>query len=146
VFIDFCGDKLEVVDENTGEIKKVEVFVAILGCSQLTYVWAVYTQSKEDLIEGCQKAFEYFGGVPRGVVPDNLKAAVTKSSKCAPIINESFEAFADHYGTVILPARAYRPRDKSLVEGLSNWYTNASIPKSKQVYIPLLGALIKQSI
>lgn len=117
VFIDYCGDKLEIVDVQSGELRKVEVFVAILGCSQLTYVRAMLTQTKEDLIAGCIGAFEYFGGVPKAVVPDNLKAAVTKSSKYAPVINETFESFAGHYSTVVLPARAYRPRDKSLVEG-----------------------------
>lgn len=116
LFVDFCGDKLSVVDPNSGEVKPVEVFVAILGCSQLTYVEAVWSQKKEDFISCCQRAFEYYGGVPGAVVPDNLKAAVTKSSKYEPVINETFETFAEHYSTVILPARSYKPKDKALVE------------------------------
>ena len=116
MFVDFCGDKLQIVDTGTGEIKDVEVFVAILGCSQLTYVEAVYSQTKEDFIQCCRNAFEYFGGVPKAVVPDNLKAAVTKSSKYEPILNETFANFAEHYNTVVLPARSYKPKDKALVE------------------------------
>src|SRR6478609_9067919 len=68
VFIDYCGDKLSVVDTSSGEIRPVEVFVAILGCSQLTYVEGVFTQQKEDFIYSCQHAFEYYGGVPAAVV------------------------------------------------------------------------------
>jgi len=118
MYIDFAGEKLSIVDEHSGELKEVEVFAAILGCSQLTYVEAVMSQRKEDLIKACENALHYFGGVPAAIVPDNLRSAVTKSSKYEPIINESFADFAEHYGTVVLPARAYRPKDKSLVEGV----------------------------
>lgn len=118
VYIDFAGEKLSYTDMATGEVKEVEVFAAILGCSQLTYVEAVPTQRKEDLIQACENALRYFGGVPCAIVPDNLKSAVTKSSRFEPVINESFAGFAEHYGTTVLPARAYRPRDKALVEGV----------------------------
>lgn len=118
MYIDFAGDKLSIVDKETGEVTEVEVFAAILGCSQLTYVEAVMTQRKEDLVKVCENALHYFGGVPAAIVPDNLRSAVTKSSKYEPIINETFADFAEHYGTVVLPARAYRPKDKALVEGV----------------------------
>ena len=117
MFVDFTGKKLEVIDVSTGEVKTVEVFVAILGASQLTYVTAVESQDIGDFIMGCENALHYFGGSPTAIVPDNLKAAVTKSSRYEPSININFEAFADHYGMVVLPARAYKPKDKSLVEG-----------------------------
>lgn len=117
MYIDFSGEKLSYVDQETGELIAVEVFVSILGASQLTYVEAVMSQQKEDFISACESAFHYYGGVPAAVVPDNLKTAVTKSSKYEPTVNETFEEFAEHYGFTILPARAYRPRDKSLVEG-----------------------------
>lgn len=117
MYIDFAGEKLCVTDKESGEMREVEVFVAILGCSQLTYVEAVYSQRKEDLIRACENALHYFGGTPAAIVPDNLKSAVTRSSKYEPSINETFADFAEHYSTVVLPARAYRPRDKSLVEG-----------------------------
>jgi transposase len=116
MYVDFAGDKLNLVDQQTGEIQPVEVFVAILGASQLTYVEAVMTQQKEDFIAACENAMHYYNGVPAAIVPDNLKSAVTKSSKYEPTINETFADFAEHYATTILPARAYRPRDKALVE------------------------------
>lgn len=116
LYVDFAGDKLSIVDKQTGEIQYVEVFVAILGASQLTYVEAVMSQQKEDFIGACEGALLYYGGVPEAIVPDNLKSAVTKSSKYEPVLNEAFADFAQHYSTTILPARAYRPRDKALVE------------------------------
>jgi transposase len=118
MYIDFAGDKLSVTDEQTGEITEVEVFAAILGCSQLMYAEAVASQKKEDLIRACENALQFFGGSPSAIVPDNLKSAVTKSSKYEPTINEAFADFADHYSTAVLPARAYKPKDKSLVEGM----------------------------
>lgn len=117
MYVDFAGEKLYIVDKDTGEIIPVEVFVAILGASQLTYVEATASQKKEDFILACENALHYFGGVPAAIVPDNLKSAVTKSSKYEPTLNETFADFAEHYQTALLPARAYRPRDKSLVEG-----------------------------
>lgn len=117
LFIDFTGEKLSIADKDTGEVREVEVFVAILGCSQLTYVEAVYSQRKEDLIKACENALHYFGGVPTAIVPDNLKSAVTKSSKYEPTLNEAFADFSEHYSMAVLPTRAYRPRDKALVEG-----------------------------
>ena len=118
MYIDFAGKKLYLTDPNSGEQHPVEVFAAILGCSQLTYVQAIPSQKKEDLIRCCENALHYFGGSPKAIVPDNLKSAVIQSSKYDPVINESFAAFADHYGLAVMPARAYRPKDKSLVEGI----------------------------
>ena len=117
MFVDYAGKKLPLVDPSTGEITSVEVFVAILGASQLTYVEAIESQSMEDFINACQNALHYFGGAPAAIVPDNLKAAVIKSSRYEPKLNDNFEAFADHYGMVVLPARTYKPKDKALVEG-----------------------------
>ena len=117
MYIDFAGKKLHIIDQVSGEVTEVEVFAAVLGCSQLTYVQATTSQKKEELIRCCENALHYFGGVPKAVVPDNLKSAVIKSSKYEPVINESFAAFAEHYGIAVIPARAYRPKDKSLVEG-----------------------------
>ena len=117
LYVDFAGEKLTIVDKETGELQAVEVFISILGASQLTYVEAVMSQQKEDFIGACQNALVFYGGVPASIVPDNLKSAVTKSSKYEPTLNDAFADFAEHYSTTILPARAYRPRDKALVEG-----------------------------
>lgn len=117
MFVDYTGEKLQVIDPESGELKTMEVFVAILGASQLTYVEAVESQRVEDFISCCENALRYFGGAPNAIVPDNLKSAVIKSNRYEPKLNENFEAFADYYGMAVLPARAYKPKDKALVEG-----------------------------
>ena len=117
MYIDYAGEKLHIVTKATGEITNVEVFISVLGASQLTYVEAVLSQCKEDFISCCEHAMIYYGGVPKAIVPDNLKSAVTKSSLYEPTLNQAFENFALHYSTTILPARSYKPKDKSLVEG-----------------------------
>jgi len=117
LFVDFTGKKLSFVDKQTGEIIPVEVFVATLGASQQTYVQACRSQQVGDFIEACQNALHYFGGVPRAIVTDNLKSAVTNSDKYEPTLNENFAGFGEHYQVAILPARSYKPKDKALVEG-----------------------------
>lgn len=117
MFVDYTGKKLQIVDKLSGEIKDVEVFVAILGCSQLTFVMAMESQQKEDFIMGCEKALHFYGGVPQAIVPDNLKSAVTKASKYEAQLNDNFAAFAEHYHTFGFPTRTYKPKDKALVEG-----------------------------
>lgn len=117
MFVDFTGKHLFLVDRETGEIRNVEVFVAVLGASQRTYVEATKTQKKHDWIEANQNAFHYFGGVTNAIVPDCLKSAVKKANKYEPDINPEYLDFARHYHTTILPARPARPKDKPLVEG-----------------------------
>ena len=79
MYIDYAGEKLQLVNKDTGEITDVEVFISVLGASQLTYVEATLSQRKEDFISCCEHALIYYGGVPMAIVPDNLKSAVTKS-------------------------------------------------------------------
>ena len=116
MYIDFAGDRLEVTDELTGEIRQMEVFVAILPFSHYTYCEAVRSQRKEDLITACENALHFFGGSPMAIVPDKLKSAVLRSDRNEPVINEDFEAFAEHYGCAVYPARVRHPKDKALVE------------------------------
>ena len=149
LYIDFAGDKLFITDNETGEVREVEVFVAILGCSQLTYVQAVHSQQKQDFIKACVNALAYFGGVPAAIVPDNLKSAVTKSSRYEPAINDTFADFAEHYNTAIVPARAYRPKDKALVEGMVKIvYRSIYTVVSAEVYTSLhdLNARIRTAL
>jgi len=125
--IDYTGKKLEFVSWPDGEICEVEVFVAILSSSQYTYVEASPSQKSEDFISSTQNALHYFGGVPRGIVSDNLKSAVTLSSPYEPKINQTFEDFGNHYRTSILATRPIKPRDKPLVE-------NAVAQVYRQIY------------
>lgn len=117
MYVDYAGDKLEMVDSITGEIIPLEVFVAVLGGSQLTYVEASMSQKTEDFICSCENALKYFGGSPLAVVSDNLKAAVIKSNRYEPVINDAFRDFASHYTMAVLPAGPYKPTHKALVEG-----------------------------
>jgi transposase len=117
LFVDFTGKHLSIVDRVTGEEINVEVFVAVLGASQRTYVEATLTQKKEDWIKVNQNALLYFGGVPNAIVPDCLKTGVTNGNKYEPDINPEYMDFARHFQTVILPARPNAPKDKALVEG-----------------------------
>lgn len=117
MFVDFTGDHLYITDIKTGKLESVEVFVAVLGASNLTYVEAVRSQEKKEFIKSVESAIWYFGGVTKAIVTDSLKSAVTKADKYEPKINRDFHDFAMHYNTVILPARPYSPKDKALVEG-----------------------------
>lgn len=118
VYVDYAGEKLYFVNQYTGEVIYVEVFLAILGASQLTYVEATMSQKKEDFIGSCERSLQYFGGATMAIVSDNLKSAVIKTDKYEPSLNEAFEDFCEHYSMTALPAKAYRPRYKALVEGV----------------------------
>lgn len=116
MFVDYSGLTMELIDPKTGKISKAEVFVAALGASGYSYAEASMSQRKEDFIASHTRAFQFYGGVTDVLVPDNLKSAVTKANWYDPDINESYQDMADHYGTVVLPARPARPKDKSKAE------------------------------
>lgn len=117
LFVDYSGSKLQYVNRNSGELIDAEVFVAILPCSQYTYVKASASQKREDFIDGINSALQWIGGVPKAIVTDNLKSAVSKGHKYAPEINKTLQGLALHYDCVIDPTRPYHPKDKALVEG-----------------------------
>ena len=108
----------------------METFVAILGASELTYVEASATQQSEDWIRSNERALRYCGGSPQAIIPDNLRSAVSRSDPYEPGINPTFDAFAGHYGVVIMPARVRQARDKALVE-------NAVRLTYQRIYAPL---------
>jgi len=138
LYIDFCGKKLGYVNKSTGEIIPVEVFVAVLPCSQYTFVRAVHSQKREDLICCLDACLQWMGGAPQAIVSDNLKSAVSKGSKYAPIINKTLADFALHYGCAVDPARPYHPQDKSLVErSVELVYQRIYYPLSKITFFDL---------
>ena len=116
LYIDFAGDKMEYVDRTTGEVVSCPVFVACLPFTDYAFAMAVHSQSMVDFLHALQCCLEHLGGVPQLLVPDNLKAAVVKTDRYEPDINRLTEDFANHYNTVVMPARVRRPRDKALVE------------------------------
>ncbi len=114
---DYAGPTVEVIDPQTGEVHQAQIFVAVLGASSLTFAMASFGQRLPDWIEGQTRALSYFGGVPKAIVCDNLKAAVVKALWFEPTLNQTFAAMAEHYDTTILPTRSRKPRDKGKVEG-----------------------------
>ena len=138
LFVDFTGKQLSYIDRETGEEQPVEVFVAILPCSQHTYVRAVQSQKREDFIHCMNSCLSWLGGVPRAIVSDNLKSAVSKGHKYAPVINKTLKSFALHYGCVVDPARPYQPQDKALVESAVRLvYQRIFYPLSKHTFFSL---------
>jgi transposase len=116
MFVDYSGKKPHIVDPLTGEVIDVELFVAVLGASSCTFAEATYTQQLPDWIASNTRALTFFGGVPNAVVPDQLKSAVTLACKYEPGVQRTFDEWARHYLTTILPARPRKPRDKAKVE------------------------------
>lgn len=116
LFVDYSGKKPHVVDRQTGELVEVELFVAVLGASNYTYVEATRTQKVGDWIGSHVRCLEFLGGVPRDLVPDQLKSGVTGACRYEPSIQRTYEEMAQHYGTTVLPARPAHPRDKAKVE------------------------------
>jgi len=116
VFVDYSGKKPCVYDPKTGVKKEVELFVMAWGASHYLYAEAQQSQKIKDWIMGHVRGFEYFGCVPRLIVPDNLKSAVTKACWYDPDINQSYTKLAEHYGIGVLPARPGKPKDKPKVE------------------------------
>ena len=116
-FVDYAGPTIPIVDSRTGEILfEACVFVGVLGASNYTFAEATRSQALPDWLQSHVRMFEFFGGVPESVVPDNLKSGVTKACRYDPDVNPSYQQLAAHYEVAILPARPYKPKDKSKAE------------------------------
>ena len=116
LFVDYAGQTVPITDRHTGEVRDAQIFVAVLGASNYTFAEATWTQSLPDWLGSHVRALAHFGGVPRAIVPDNLKSGVTKARRYEPELNPAYQDFAEHYGVAILPARVRKPRDKAKVE------------------------------
>jgi transposase len=115
VFVDFAGDTIDIFNPITGEVRAMKLFVAAMGASNYTYAEACPSESLSDWIGMHTNLFKYLGGVPKFVVCDNLKAAVTNPDRYDPGLNRTYAEMAGHYGTAILAARPRRPKDKTSV-------------------------------
>ena len=116
MFVDYSGTRMTVIDPATGAARPAEIFIAVMGASNMTYVEASWSQALPDWIGAHTRAFAAFGAVPALVVSDNLKSGVIRACFYEPEVNRSYAEMAAHYGTAILPARPYKPRDKAKVE------------------------------
>ena len=117
LFVDYSGKRPSIVDPRTGQSREVELFVATLGASHYTFVEATLTQQLKDVCGSLQRCFEFLGGTPRVLVPDNMKTAVTATNRGdVAKINATFQELADHYQVCVLPTRPGKPKDKAVVE------------------------------
>jgi transposase len=116
MFVDFAGQTVPVQDPHTGEVKYAQLFVACLGASNYSYAEATWTQGLADWISCHIHSYEYFQGVPQATIPDNLKSGVSRACRYDPDINLTYLDMSQHYGTVILPTRKRKARDKAKVE------------------------------
>jgi transposase len=115
-FVDYAGQTVPVIDRATGEVREAQIFVGVLGASNFTYVEASWTQELAAWTAAHVRMFQYFGGVPRLLVPDNLKSGVRSACYYEPDVNPTYHDLAVHYGTAVLPTRKQKPRDKAKVE------------------------------
>jgi transposase len=116
LFVDYAGDTIPVHSAAAGDATAAAIFVAVLGASNYTYAEATATQGLADWIGAHMRTFEFLGGVPEIIVPDNLKSGVTKACRYEPSVNRTYEEMASHYGVAVVPARRAKPRDKAKVE------------------------------
>ena len=115
-FVDYSGKRPCIVDRETGERRPVELFVAVLGASNYTYAEATMSQRSEDFIASNERALRFFGGVPRALVPDQLRSAIGTPCWYEPKVQRTYEEFASHYGTSVFAARPRKPKDKAKAE------------------------------
>ena len=116
LFVDYAGQTIPVTDSFSGKTREAYLFVATLGASNYTFAWASFSQDLPSWIDAHVRALEFFGAVPEIITPDNLLSGVTKPCYYEPDINPTYLDFSLHYGTVIIPARIKKPKDKAKVE------------------------------
>jgi len=116
LFVDYAGQTVPIIDATTGEITKAQIFVATFGASNYTFACATARQTTADWIDAQVQALEFFGGVPRLIVPDQARALIKNTDRYDPQPNRLYDEFASHYGCALLAARPAHPRDKPKVE------------------------------
>ncbi|WP_197473233.1 IS21 family transposase, partial [Oleiphilus sp. HI0123] len=104
LFVDYCGPTMPVVNPDTGEVRQAQIFVAVMGASNYTFACASWSQNQEDWLNAHVQTFEFLGGVPELVVPDNLRSAVRKTHRYEPDINPAYQQLAQHYQVAVVPA------------------------------------------
>jgi transposase len=118
VQVDWAGTTMSYIVPATGETKTAYIFVAVLPASSYPFVYAYDNTRLPSWIDAHVRAYNHFKGVPKVTIPDNTKTAVTTTDRFNPILNRSYNEMAKHYGTVVIPARAYKPRDKGADENM----------------------------
>jgi Transposase and inactivated derivatives len=146
LFVDYAGHTIPIYNKSNDEVVKAQIFIAVLGASNYTYAEATMTQELSNWISSNVRAFEFLGGVPKIVVPDNLKSAIAKPCRYEPDINLTYLQMAQHYNIAVIPARTYKPKDKAKVEGgvliVSRWIL-ARLRNHKFYSLAELNAVIR---
>ena len=133
LFVDYAGQTVPIIDATTGEITKAQIFVATFGASNYTFACATARQTTADWIGAQVLALEFFGGVPRLVVPDQTRSLIKNPGRYDPQNNRLYEEFAAHYGCALLAARPAHPRDKPNDNALAE-SKNASMVRKHMGY------------
>jgi transposase len=116
MFVDWAGATVPLYDAATGQVsQRAYLFVATLGASSYTYAFATLNQDLRNWIDCHVRAFDFFGGCPTLVIPDNPRTAVNKACRYEPDLNRTYLEMAQHYGVAVMPARPRKPRDKAYV-------------------------------
>jgi transposase len=125
LFVDYAGQTVPIRDRQTGLLRAAQIFVAVSGASNYTYVEATWTQGRADWLGAHRRCFEFMGGVHALLIPDNTKVGVTTACFYDPEVNRSYQKLAEYYGAAVVPARPRKPRDKAKVEagvqGVERW-------------------------
>jgi transposase len=116
MFVDWAGATIPIHDREGGVTQAGHLFVAVLGASSYTYAEVTADEQMENWLGAHMRAFEFYGGVPKLLVPDNTKTGVNKACRYDPELNPTYQEMALHYGVGVVPARPYKPRDKAKVE------------------------------
>jgi transposase len=116
LFVDYAGQKVAITDARTGTVSYASIFVGVMGASNYTYAEATAKEDLSSWIDSHIRTFEFMGGCPAAVVPDNPKVGVTHPCRYEPELNATYGEMAAHYGVAVMPARPRKPRDKAKVE------------------------------
>lgn len=116
MFVDHAGPTVPIVDQDTGQIRNASIFVSVLGASNYTYAEATWKRDLFSWIGSHTRTAEFYGGVATITVPDNWKTGIKDACYYDPELNPTYADWAAHYGTVVIPARVRKPRDKAKVE------------------------------
>ena len=116
LFVDYAGRTVPIYGVRGEEAFRAHLFVSAMGASGCAYAEATRSESLPDWLASHVRALQFYGACPSIIVPDNPKVGVTKADRYEPELQKSYEEMASHYRAVIIPARPYRPKDKSRVE------------------------------
>ena len=147
--VDWAGQKVPIIDTDTGELIKVSIFVSVLPYSSYAYVEGFLSQNQENWTTAHVHAYNYFGGVTRILVPDNLKTGVIKNTSDETVINKTYLELAEHYGTAIIPARPRSPKDKPTVEksvGIASTWIIAALRNQQFLSLRELNEAIREKL